>query len=311
MRTSTTTGSSNHDADPVSLYLPFDSDVQDASANNHTVTAYGDAAISSAQSKFGGNSLAVDGNGDYLSIPDSNSFNFGNDDFTIECFIRPDSINTSGMTSSVATFVDHDSNAGTTGAWFSFSQQNATLLWSVNNGTLITTSSCLSAATWHHVVAVRAGNTTTIYCDGINVGSASDTQNYTDSSSRVLYIGKQNSNTRLFTGYIDDLRISKGVARYTKNFVPPSQAVGATLNGTNETNTTSGFTSLYLPFDSDTNDDSSHTHTVAVYGNAAISSTQAKFGSNSLSLDGTGDYLQIADNAAFELADRDWETATV
>ena len=76
-----------------------------------------------------------------------------------------------------------------------------------------------------------------------------------------------------------------------------------TTSGFSHANTTS--TILYLPFDSDVNDDSSHSHSVTAYGNATISSTQAKFGSNSLSLDGTGDYLQIADNASLEFGDGD------
>ena len=287
--------------DSVSLYLPFDSDVNDDSSHGHTVTASGSAAISSTQTKFGSNSLFIDASGDYLSIPSNSSFRFEEGDFTIEMFIRPDDVSTTDQVSNVACIIDHDATASTSGAWFALHQQNQALVLGANNGTLITTSNCLSATTWHHVVVVRSGSTTTIYCDGVNVGSASDTHDYDDSTSRNLYIGKQNitfgggnaGGTRRFDGYIDDLRISKGVARYTKNFVPPSQAVGATLNGTNETNTTTDFTSLYLPLDSDVNDDSSDPFTITASGNAAISSAQSKFGGYSLALDGSGDYLTV------------------
>ena len=291
-----------HQIDPVSLYLPFDSDVNDDSSFSHTVTASGSAAISSTQTKFGSNSLFIDASGDYLSIPSNSSFRFEEGDFTIEMFIRPDDVSTTDQVSNVACIIDHDATASTSGAWFALHQQNQALVLGANNGTLITTSNCLSATTWHHVVVVRSGSTTTIYCDGVNVGSASDTHDYDDSTSRNLYIGKQNitfgggnaGGTRRFDGYIDDLRISKGVARYTKNFVPPSQAVGATLNGTNETNTTTDFTSVYLPFDSDVNDDGPNSLSVTAAGGAGISSAQSKFGGYSALFDGTDDALVVS-----------------
>ena len=296
-----------HNGDPVSLYLPFDSDIQDDSTFGHTVTAAGSAAISSTQTKFGSNSLFLDASGDFLTIPGHEGFNFGTSDFTIEMFIRPDTINTSASTGAYAAILDNDAST-LNGAHFTLHQNNQTLVWVVQSSIGLTTSNCLSANTWHHVVVVRAGDTTTIYCDGINVGSFTDSQNYNDSATRTFYIGKQNKGgvTRRFDGYIDDLRITKGVARYTKNFIPPNAAVGATLNGKNETNTTTDFTSLYLPFDSDLNDDSSYGHTVTASGDAAISSTQAKFGGNSLALDGTGDYLTIPSNDAFHYGDGDF-----
>ena len=73
--------------DNVSLLLPFDSNFNDNSKNNFSVTAYGNAQISSTQSKFGGASAYFDGNGDYLEVSDNNLFNFGNGDFTIEFWI--------------------------------------------------------------------------------------------------------------------------------------------------------------------------------------------------------------------------------
>ena len=298
-----------HNGDPVSLYLPFDSDIQDDSSYGHTVTAFGNAAISSTQAKFGGNSLFIDADGDYLTIPSNPGFKFEQQDFTIEMFIRPDDVSTTDQTSNVATILDHDQDASTAGAWFALHQNNQALVFSSNNGSnSFTSSNCLSAATWHHIAVVRMGDVMTIYCDGVAVGSASHSYNFSDSTTRELYIGKQvvGSGTRRFDGYVDDLRITKGVARYTKNFIPPNAAVGATLNGKNETNTTTDFTSLYLPFDSDLNDDSSYGHTVTASGDAAISSTQAKFGSYSLALDGTGDYLTIPSNDAFHYGNSDF-----
>jgi hypothetical protein len=50
----------------------------------HTITVNGNTQISTAQSKFGGSSAAVDGAGDYLSIASTSDFGFGTGDFTIE-----------------------------------------------------------------------------------------------------------------------------------------------------------------------------------------------------------------------------------
>ena len=194
------------------LYMPFDDGLEDK-ARNHTVTAYGNAAISATQAKFGGKSLFIDATGDYLVIPNNGDFNFGNEDFTISVFIRPDDVDTSDQISSVATILDNDSDAGTSGAWFSLHQKNAGLTFSSNNGqSSFTTSDCLSAATWHHVAVSRVGSTTTVYCDGVSVGSTSTAGNFSDTATRSLYIGKQNNSgsVRRFDGYIDDLLIVRG-----------------------------------------------------------------------------------------------------
>ena len=286
-----------YSGNPVSLYLPFDSDVNDDSSYGHTVTASGDAAISSTQAKFGGNSAYFDGSGDYLTIPGHERFKFGTGDFTIEFFMRADTIDTSAQYSSVAGLIGFDQDAGATGAYFGIRQKNDTLVYVSGNAVNFTTASVLSADTWHHIAVCRTGGTTTMYCDGVSVGSFTDNTEYNDSASRHLYIGENeigSTGNRFHKGYLDDIRILKGVARYTKNFVPPSQAVGAKLNGTNETNTTTDFTSVYLPFDSDVNDDGPNSLSVTAAGGAGISSAQSKFGGYSALFDGTDDALVVA-----------------
>ena len=290
----------NTTTDFTSLYLPFDSDVNDDSPHGHSVTASGGAAVSSSYSKFGGNSLFIDASGDYLSVPSDSTFRFEEGDFTIEMFIRPDDVSTTDQVSNVACIIDHDANASTTGGWFALHQQNQALVFGANNGTLITTSNCLSATTWHHVVVVRSGGTTTIYCDGVNVGSASDTHDYDDSTSRNLYIGKQNitfggenaGGVRRFDGYIDDLRILKGYAKYTADFVAPTSAVGTSVS-----ETVNDLIVLYLPFDSDSFEDQARNHGVTTGGTAALNTSVKKFGTSSLFVDGNSDYAAIPDGS--------------
>ena len=276
--------------DPVSLYLPFDSDVNDDSSYGHTVTASG-AAISSTQSKFGGNSLALDGSNDKLEIPANDAFTLGTSDFTMEgwmyctaygelisCFNQSNPY--TGFTLSTA-FI----NGGKLELFASDGSGNQTM----------TSTNTYPQNEWVHFACTRAGNTVSFWKNGELNGTATITETDIGDSQNVLRIGASNNGTgnRFFGGYLDDIRITKGAARYMKNFIPPSAAVGATLNGTNETNTTTDFTSLYLPLDSDVNDDSDNPFTITASGNAAISSTQAKFGGYSLALDGSGDYLTV------------------
>jgi hypothetical protein len=90
------TGSEKYETDPyrsqVSLLLHGDgtngsTTIVDSSPSPKTVTAVGDAQISTAQSKFGGASIAFDGNGDYLDASSSNQYAIGTEDFTVEGWV--------------------------------------------------------------------------------------------------------------------------------------------------------------------------------------------------------------------------------
>jgi hypothetical protein len=196
----------------------------DSSQFGHAVTANGDAQISTTESKFGGSSAAFDGTGDYLTTPAGSTVKFGTGDFTIEMFIRPSTVNTSGNTTGLACLLDNDVAQGLTGSWFALHQNNQALVLAFNNANQITTTNCLSAATWHHVCVVRSGSTATVYCDGVSVGSVSPvTYDFSDATSRTLSVAAQFGSSRDFAGYIDSLRITKGQARYTAAFTPPQR----------------------------------------------------------------------------------------
>ena len=288
-------------SDPVSLYLPFDSDLNDDSDNNHTVTAGDGAAISSTQSKFGGNSLNLDGTNDYLSVAASTDFDFGTGLFTIEGWIysqRPSSDN---------VYSQGIIYSGSTGSWSvslghlapSYPNNHHTIQFyryaSGSDNYNVQTAQTVTRNAWHHFAVVRENSTTIkIYVDGVLSATESSVAASAEfnSGGGAIEIGRNYGTTNtvhFVNGYIDDLRISKGIARYTKDFIPPSQAVGAKLTGSNETNTTTALTAFYAPFDSDLNDDSTNAGTGTAGGSAAISSTQAKFGGNSLYM-GTGNH---------------------
>ena len=185
--------------------------IVDSSPSPKTVTTFGNLQISTAQSKFGGASIAFNGNS-YL-IAETSSANFSTEPFTVELWVYFNSTNAS-TTPIVNTYIN--SNTG-----WSFSLSNRLLCAAFSgNGIDISTTFQPSLATWYHIaMSGQAGASgIRIFVDGIQQGNT-----YTGAvnfGERALAVGAVTS-LRL-NGYIDDLRITKGVARYTSNFTPPT-----------------------------------------------------------------------------------------
>lgn len=207
------------DFDKVSLLLHCDGAdgstvFTDSRAAPKTVTAYGNAKISAAQSKWGGASAYFDGSGDYLSAPASADYTFGTGDFTVELWIN---------TTTTAEDVLVDQYRGTD-SW-QLSVKDGKLSWYGKSDAYVLTSlASVNDGTWHHVAATREAGVLRFFVDGAASGQATDTTGY--SHSIALGIGAQAASRNPsydYDGYIDDLRITKGVARYTANFTPPTE----------------------------------------------------------------------------------------
>ena len=148
--------------------------------------------------------------------------NFGSGSFTIECWIWPETLDITYAQNALGTVLDLDVSLGSGTDWWVIHQtNNGGLEFASNSGNVLTsTNSVLTAQTWHHIAIVRSGSTLTWYVDG----TARGTTSYSNSlgSVRDLHIGKQSGVNRYFKGYIQDIRITKGLARYTSNFTPPT-----------------------------------------------------------------------------------------
>jgi hypothetical protein len=191
--------------------------IYDATSKNDLETA-GNAQISTAQSKWGGGSISFDGTGDYLNAASSAAFTFGTGSFTIEGWHYL----TASATSTKYLFDQRVSGQGFFPALYISSGSynvyiNSTI--PINAGTVV-------ANTWVHWALVKNSgtSTTTLYINGTSVGSFSDSNNY--SSTAQFRIGSEFTTAALYDwqGYMQDVRITKGYARYTSNFTPPTAA---------------------------------------------------------------------------------------
>lgn len=166
---------------------------------------------------LGYNACQFDGSGDWLGSGSTAAANPTGVPYCIEAIIIP---NPSGRTQVIANSRDGYGN----GAWFfcvGFSNKLVILSWD-NSGSYneIVCGTVLSAGTQYHVAAVKVGTTWTVYLDGISDGSGSLPDSF---SNHGIRIGFHNSaNHHDFHGHMRAVRITKGVARYTSSFTPPT-----------------------------------------------------------------------------------------
>jgi hypothetical protein len=177
----------------------------------------GDAQIDTGTKKYGTGSMEFDGTGDYL-IPNgatTDSFAFGSGDFTIEFWVYLNNVS--------GTKVIYEGRpAGGSGATPTIYMSSASIRYFANGADRITGGN-LSATTWYHIALSRSGTSTKLFIDGTQSGSTyTDSTTYTNSTNRpVIGVGISGNE---FNGYLDDLRITKGVARYTAAFTAPTKA---------------------------------------------------------------------------------------
>jgi len=176
----------------------------DSSSNAFAITANGNAQISTAQSKFGGGAGLFDGNGDYLSF---SALNIGAlQDVTLECWIYLNSV------SDVGIF-----GTSFSGNWQLLSVISGKLSAYWNGLEPAELTGSITTQTWYHVAITRESGTLRIFVNGVLRDSKSGSTNNTT----VTEIGR-NAYRGPLDGYIDDARITIGVARYTANFTPPT-----------------------------------------------------------------------------------------
>lgn len=190
-----------------------------------TVTANGNAKISTAQypSLTGKSSSAYfDGSGDYLSIPDSNDWNFGTGDLTIRFWCYPTA------TGADREFLAHRNNAESSFWYVRQTTADYVQVGAVVSGTPVTvvdSTNALSINAWNFVEVVRTSTSVKVSIGGTfaTTVTTDDSSSWPSASTSVLYVGvAHNGLPNPYIGYMSDIEIYKGVALHTANFTAPS-----------------------------------------------------------------------------------------
>jgi hypothetical protein len=214
----------------------------DSSNNNLTATVYGNTSLSTAEKKYGNSSIYFTGNGiDKIVYPNGVYVNFGSSNFTIETWINPIiGVDTSILPIfSIQYHVDYSAlkmylrkpAPPNNGFYLS-------TVYALNNsGTIINRgfeTGIITANQWIHIALVRNSYIFYMYVNG-QLAATSNAPSYDQptlqyplamSAASPFLIGSieqylQSSDPHRYNGYMDNFRITKGVARYTDNFTPP------------------------------------------------------------------------------------------
>jgi hypothetical protein len=196
----------------------------DSSPTPKIITKVGDAAPGSpgggtpiypSNNSAFGNAIAFDGTGDYLTVTPTTDLAFDTGSFTVECWFYANSLS-AGSYAALMGF--HD--AIDINTWAAYVQPNGIFMYG-SAGTL-TGGGTISTSTWHHYAATRSGNTLRVFLNGVQEATATVTGIYASAESGFRVGDDLAASNPPFNGYIDDLRITKGIARYTANFTPPA-----------------------------------------------------------------------------------------
>ena len=263
----------------------------DNGPDGHTITTTAGASVTSFgpfltsavyDAAVNGASAYFDGSGDRLHTPEDASTRVAASNFTFEAWVYP----TTTTTSQKMIFTQ-----GAPGVYSPFNvyvQGTTVRIYISINGTSwniasnSTSSNPIQVEAWNHIALVRNGTTIGLYINGVadNTYAVSTTAFFTP--TRETSVGGRDGE-EYFPGYITDARLVIGTAVYTSAFTLPTAPLTAITN-----------TKLLLNMADGQAIDSAAQNNLTLFGNAKISTGQAKFGDTSLYLDGTGDAAQIA-----------------
>jgi len=189
----------------------------DNSPNNFSITSSNGASISTVQSKFGGTSGLFDGADDYVTVPDNSEFDFGAGDFTIEYWEY--------RTASTAEKGTISRNNNPQAPWMLGYSYNGNINLFAGNGSSWSIADAVSMGviiinSWTHYAVTRQGSTFRTFQNGIQISTFTSAATL-PAGAGPLQIGRYNT-ISLYPGYLDELRLTKGVARYTGSFTTSS-----------------------------------------------------------------------------------------
>lgn len=196
--------------------------IYDASMNTNLRTV-NDVKLSTTQYKYGLSSMYFDGTTDFVTVTGNQQalYSMGNADFTIEMWIYTLSNN--------GHLIDTNNGGDASGSGRFAMQINSNQLQAYNGtGQTMIIGGTINTQTWYHIAYARASGVSKLFINGQQVGSTyTDTNNYVcgNANRPILGVNGYDEASGSLNGYIDDLRITRGYARYTSTgFTPPERA---------------------------------------------------------------------------------------
>lgn len=182
-------------------------------------TPSGDAQLDTAQSRFGGSSLLLDGVGDKISTPSDAGLQLGPQAFTLEGHIRPSTL---GGNANIVAKVAAGNGAFTLyriGSTLRFYASSNGTAWDIVNGMIVGT---LVVNTWAYFKVLRSGSSFSAGLEGVAGGTATSAASIRSNTAPLVIGGDATAGTELFAGHVDDFRLTVGVAR--PGFAVPAEA---------------------------------------------------------------------------------------
>ena len=213
------------------LALPLDTIAASGSASDVSATIkgsgsnkvqYHNIATTTTQSKYYGNAAYFDGSqGDSVTHATNLDFEFGTGDWTVEGWFHPDHTNNDRYLVSWST--PSSSNGGPSAGHAGINIYNGNWRIGAFNGQLYNGNEGLAANTWVHIAMAREGNTLRIFINGKLVGSPGCSGINFNSTSGMTLGRKSDASSYFYDGYMNDIRVYKGVAKYTQAFNVPAE----------------------------------------------------------------------------------------
>jgi hypothetical protein len=190
--------------------------IYDATAKNDLETV-GNAQNSTTQSKFGGSSMYFDGTGDWLTAADNINLRFGTGDFTIEGWVY---LSATGVAYGLVS-------KGTSTTGWSVNITSGNKLQFSYTASNLTGATSLASGTWYHFAVTRYGSGTgnvKVFLNGVVDATSGTAITDAFTQTNIFYVGADRVGGSALNGYLDDVRVTTGIARYTSNFTPPTSA---------------------------------------------------------------------------------------
>jgi len=184
--------------------------ITDNSPSPKTVTAVGGAKINTTQSKFGGSSISfrIVSESAYLDIP-TLSFAVG-ESFTLEAWLYKTSRDGTGYSNIF-------SGGGPNQFGYDLTTESTIFMYIAAGFGVAESGTAVTYNNWLHLAWTRDGATCRAFVNGVQQGTGTRSEAFT-----ISRIGATSSGAQTVGGYVDELRITKGIARYTANFTPPA-----------------------------------------------------------------------------------------